>query len=508
MFRRILASVSDKNGLVDFLKPFVEQGATVISSGGTAGLLSKSGLKVTEVSDYTGFPECLGGRVKTLHPKVHMGLLFRPEFEEDTDTLAKFEVQPFDLVVVNLYPYAEAQKQGLDDKELIEYIDIGGPAMLRASAKNFENVCVVCDPADYQWIAEKNGELSLDDRRYLAAKVFRMTSTYDQMIAKDLYKNLESLNENSQPLMLNGTLVSSLRYGENPHQKAWWYALEDTGLHTAKILQGKALSFNNILDLQAACTTVRSFEKPTAVAVKHNNSCGVATDDHSVRAFQKALSADPVSVFGGIVAVNFPLTAEHLVHMKDIFLECIVVPEVMDDAAEELAKKKNLRVLVWPELKNYQSSVDIRSIDGGLLVQEVDSVADLSKEWQFLGEKPNVAMLADLEFAWKVCASLKSNAISVCKNGQSLGLGMGQVNRVDAVKHALQRAQEFHKGIDGLILASDAFFPFPDSIDIAAQNGVRWIVQPGGSIKDDEVIAAAKRHGINMVLTGKRHFRH
>lgn len=508
MFRRILASVSDKSGLVDFLKPFIEQGASVVSSGGTASLLAKSGLAVTEVSEYTGFPECLGGRVKTLHPKVHMGLLVRPEVEEDVDTLARFEVQPFDLVVVNLYPYAQAQADGLSDEELIEYIDIGGPAMLRASAKNFENVCVVCDPADYRWIADKNGELSLDDRRYLAAKVFRMTSTYDQMIAKDLYKNLESLTQSSQPLMLNGNLVSSLRYGENPHQKAWWYCLEEAGLHTAKVLQGKALSFNNILDLQAACSTVRLFQEPTAVAVKHNNSCGVAQDADTLVAFQKALSADPVSVFGGIVATNFPITAEHVLQMKDIFLECLIAPEVTEDAAGELAKKKNLRVLAWEDLAKSAANLDIRSVDGGLLVQEVDKVAENSSEWQFIGAAPTEAELLELQFAWKVCASLKSNAISVCKNRQSLGLGMGQVNRVDAVKHALERAQQFHPSAQGTILASDAFFPFPDSIDIAAQNGVRWIIQPGGSIKDDEVIAAAKRHNINMVITGKRHFRH
>lgn len=508
MFRRILASVSDKTGLVDFLKPFIEQGATVISSGGTASLLAQSGLAVTEVSDYTGFPECLGGRVKTLHPKVHMGLLVRPDIEDDMDTLTKFEVQPFDLVVVNLYPYAKAQAEGLSDDELIEYIDIGGPAMLRASAKNFENVCVVCDPADYRWVAEKNGELSVDDRRYLAAKVFRMTSTYDQMIAKDLYKNLESLSQNSQPLMLNGNIVSSLRYGENPHQKAWWYCLEDIGLHTAKVLQGKALSFNNILDLQSGCTTVRLFTEPTAVAVKHNNSCGVAQDSDSLRAFQKALNADPVSVFGGIVAANFAITADHVQQMKDIFLECLIAPEVTEDAIGELAKKKNMRVLVWPELAQYQANLDIRSVDGGLLVQEADKVAEMSSEWQFVGATPTTEELAELEFAWKVCASLKSNAISVCKNRQSVGLGMGQVNRVDAVKQALERAKNFHDGIQGTILASDAFFPFPDSIDIAAQSGVRWIIQPGGSIKDDEVIAAAQRSNINMVLTGKRHFRH
>lgn len=508
MFRRILASVSNKQGLVDFLKPFVEQGATVVSSGGTAELLSKAEIKVTEVSQYTGFPECLGGRVKTLHPKVHMGLLYRADNEQDVDTLNQYEVQPFDLVIVNLYPYAEARTQGLDDKELVEFIDIGGPAMLRASAKNYENVCVVCDPADYRWVAEKNGELSLDDRRYLAAKVFQMTSQYDQMIAKDLYTSLESLNEQSKPLMLHGSLVASLRYGENPHQKAWWYSLENQGLHQAKVLQGKALSFNNILDLQAACTAVRSFALPTAVAVKHNNSCGVASNESHLVALQKALSADPVSVFGGIVATNFALTQEHALAMKDIFLECVLAPEITEEAMVELGKRKNLRVLVWPELMSSASALDFRSVDGGVLVQQADSLLAHSGEWKFLGEQPTSAELQDLEFAWQVCATLKSNAISVCAHSQSIGLGMGQVNRIDAVKQALQRAKEFHGETQGWVLASDAFFPFPDSIDIAAQYGVRWIVQPGGSIKDDEVIAAAKKHNINMVFTGKRHFRH
>jgi phosphoribosylaminoimidazolecarboxamide formyltransferase / IMP cyclohydrolase len=507
MFRRILASVSDKSGLVDFLKPFVEQGATVISSGGTAGMLSKAGVEVTEVSQYTGFPECLGGRVKTLHPKVHMGLLCRADVDEDVDTLNKFDVQPFDLVVVNLYPYAEAQAKGLDQEELIEFIDIGGPAMLRAAAKNFQNVCVVCDPGDYGWILEKDGELSLDDRRYLAAKVFNLTSTYDQMIAKDLYKDLSSLDGKSSPLMLNGRLVSALRYGENPQQKGWWYSLEPKGLHSSKIMQGKPLSFNNILDLQAACSTVRSFPEPTAVAVKHNNPCGVASAEDSLVAFERAISADPISVFGGIIATNFELSVAHVAAMKELFLECLIVPSASEEALAELSKKKNLRVLIWPELMSFVSGLDVRTIDGGLLAQAVD-VIDSTQDWTYTGAVPSGAELAELRFAWSVCANLKSNAISVCKNNQSLGLGMGQVNRVDAVRQALQRAKQFHPSEQDLILASDAFFPFPDSIEIAAEYGVKWIVQPGGSIKDQEVVDAVKRHSMNMVMTGKRHFRH
>ncbi|MCB9072952.1 MAG: bifunctional phosphoribosylaminoimidazolecarboxamide formyltransferase/IMP cyclohydrolase [Bdellovibrionaceae bacterium] len=507
MFRRILASVSDKSGLVDFLKPFVEQGASVVSSGGTAQLLHGAGLNVTEVSQYTGFPECLGGRVKTLHPKVHMGLLCRADVEEDVETLNKFEVQPFDLVVVNLYPYAQARQKGLNQEELIEFIDIGGPSMLRAAAKNFQSVCVICDPGDYQWILEKNGELSLDDRRYLAAKVFNLTATYDQLIAKDLYENLNSLEQSSAPLMLNGRLVSALRYGENPQQKGWWYQLDTRGLHSAKILQGKPLSFNNLLDLQAACSTVRLFSEPTAVAVKHNNPCGVASSRDSKEAFLRALAADPVSVFGGIIATNFLLTEEHLEAIQDLFLECIIVPEASEEALAVLAKKKNLRVLVWPDLVTYEQQLELKTVDGGLLAQELDEM-ESSKTWTYTDRVPSADELSELEFAWRVCASLKSNAISVCHEKQTLGLGMGQVNRVDAVRQALQRAKTFHPQQNKLILASDAFFPFPDSIDIAAEYGVQWIIQPGGSVKDEDVIAAAKRHKINMVLTSRRHFRH
>ncbi len=508
MFQRILTSVSDKTGLVPFLSPFTENGAKVISSGGTAKTLREAGLTVTDVSDYTGFPECMDGRVKTLHPKVHMGLLYRPSLEDDLDLLTRYEVLPFDLVVVNLYPFEQAKKNGESGKELIEFIDVGGPSMLRAAAKNFENICVVCDPGDYAWIARKDGQLTFEDRKYLAAKVFQWTSTYDQMIAQNFYEEMGQDRETSAPFLIKGDIFSSLRYGENPHQSAKWYRSQDTGLHRATVMQGKALSYNNILDLQAACNTVRMFTEPTSVAIKHNNPCAVASDTDTDLALEKCLKADPISVFGAIVACNFSLTKQHAQQLNEIFLECVIAPEVSSEALEVFAEKKNLRVLAWKEMMSFSASHDIKGVDGGLLVQDTDCVSHDIAKWSFVGEKPSESMISDLIFAWKTCASLKSNAISVCQGGQTLGLGMGQVNRVDAVRQALGRAQAYHPSRKNLILASDAFFPFPDSVEIAAQNGVRWIVQPGGSIKDPEVIAKAQELGLQMVLTGQRHFRH
>lgn len=508
MFQRILVSVSDKTGLVDFIRPFADAGARIVSSGGTAKVLMGAGMTVTEVSDYTGFPECMDGRVKTLHPKVHMGLLYRPDNSEDLDLLSKHEVLPFDLVVANLYPYEAAKAKGETGDDLIEYIDIGGPSLLRAAAKNFKNVCVVCDPSDYQWVARKEESLSLDDRKYLAAKVFQMTSAYDQMIAKDFYQDQKSLTEKSAPFLLNAQHFSTLRYGENPQQKAWWYNSSQQGLHRAQILQGKPLSYNNILDLQAACTTVRLFNEPTAVAIKHNNPCGIASNENKSQALSLALKSDPVSVFGGIVAVNFKVDAAEAEMFSEIFLECIIAPEISQEALDVFAKKKNLRILQWPEMKDFKLDCDFRSIDGGVLMQDTDEVMEDITNWQFIGETPDSDVLKDLHFAWRACAALKSNAISVCKGRQTLGLGMGQVNRVDAVKQALQRSHDFHPQASNTILASDAFFPFPDSVEIAAKNGVKWLIQPGGSVKDEEVIAAAKKLQLNMVLTGRRHFRH
>lgn len=507
MFQKIFASVSDKTGLVDFLQPYADLGADIVSSGGTAKTLREAGIEVTDVSDYTGFPEVMGGRVKTLHPKVHMGLLYRPDEEEDLNLLAKHEVEAFDLVVANLYPFARAMDEGKHGDELIEYIDIGGPSLLRAAAKNHKNICVVCDPRDYPWIQRKEN-LSHDDRKYLAAKVFQKTSSYDQMICNHFFDQLEGSEERPKPFHLRTDLVMGLRYGENPQQKARWYKTQDQGLHKAEVLQGKALSFNNLLDLNAAVSTVREFQTPTAVSIKHNNPCGVASDADSLIALERSLKADPMSVFGGIVAVNYALEVAHAEKLVELFLECVIAPDISVAAQEVFASKKNLRVLKWPQINEYVGRHDVKSVDGGLLVQELDRVSVDMDGWKIIGPEPNERVMQDLIFSWKVCASLKSNAIAVCRDEQTLGLGMGQVNRVDAVKQSLQRAKEFHPQQTEYVLASDAFFPFPDSIEYAAKNNVRWVIQPGGSVKDEEVIAAAQSLGVTMVMTGKRHFRH
>lgn len=514
MFKNALVSVSDKTGLVEFLKPFVEKGLRVVSTGGTLKHLRENGIPAVEVSEQTGFPEVMDGRVKTLHPRIHMALLAREGNPEDAALLKKEGVEPFDLVVVNLYPFESASNKGLPDEELIEYIDIGGPSMLRSAAKSHDRIAVVCEPDDYEWISRKTaqGDLTLGDRRKLAARVYRHTSRYDDLIAKTFAP------EEDKPDTLVGRPVAELRYGENPHQKAWWYRSPETkgGLHEATILHGKPLSYNNILDIDAACGAVMEFREPAAVAVKHNNPCGVGTDPSASKAVSLAIQADPVSVFGGIIAVNRPIDLQAAEEMAKIFLECIVAPKFAPDALERLKKKKDLRLLEWPALhaQDCEGEEDLwggkqfRSVTGGFLVQTADRTSDWSSEWKIIGETPSEEVRRDLLLAWKVCARLKSNAIALASGGRTVGLGMGQVNRVDAVEHALARMTKHHPQTKDAVLASDAFFPFADSIELAANAGVRWVIQPGGSIRDEEVIAKAKERGVNMILTATRHFRH
>lgn len=506
MFKNALVSVSDKTGLVEFLKPHVANGLRVLSTGGTLKHLRENGIPAIEVSEQTGFPEVMDGRVKTLHPKVHMALLARLGNAGDAELLKKEGVEPFDLVVVNLYPFEAARTRNLKDQELIEFIDIGGPSMLRSAAKSHDRIAVLCDPQDYRWIAEKR-ELTLSDRRRLAAKVYAHTAKYDDLIAKTLAGEGEDT--------LVGREVAALRYGENPHQKALWYRKPEAkgGLHDAKILHGKPLSYNNILDLDAATGTLREFSEPAAVAVKHNNPCGVGTSETVVEAVRRAIQADPVSVFGGIIAVNRVIDLPAAEEMAKLFLECIVAPGFTDEARERLTKKKDLRLLEWSDFASAPVERQFKSVSGGFLVQEADRTSDWNDDWRVVGETPNASLKRDLLLAWKVGAWLKSNAISIAAEGRTLGLGMGQVNRVDAVEHAVARMRKHHGAeIDksGLVpvLASDAFFPFADSIDLLAKAGIRWVIQPGGSIRDEEVIARAKELGINMVLTGMRHFRH
>lgn len=505
MFKNALISCANKEGLVEFVKPLAAGGMRIVSTGGTAKTLREAGVEVHSVSDQTGFPEVMDGRVKTLHPNIHMALLARDHKPEDLETLKQNGLQPFDLVVGNLYAFEDALTRNLDDRELTEFIDIGGPSFLRASAKSYERITVVCDPADYQWISEKK-ELTLQDRRYLAAKLYSHTSSYDAMISHQLNSDFQQ-----EDIGFGGRRVSDLRYGENPHQKATWFRElgAEWGLHQAEILQGKALSYNNLLDLNAAAETLLSFgDRAACVSVKHLNPCGVAVADRIELAVKQSLSADPMSVFGGIIAINKSVNKASAEALVDLFLECIVATDFDSEALAVLQKKKNLRLLKWPQMMMGQPRRGVRSICGGFLVQSADQVKDWSDDWTVVGEAPDPAMKARIEFAWKVCAHLKSNAIAVTSGDHTTGLGMGQVNRVDAVAHALERSKKFHPEAKELILASDAFFPFPDSIEVAHQGGVKWIIQPGGSIKDDEVIAAAKRLGVNMVLTGQRHFQH
>jgi phosphoribosylaminoimidazolecarboxamide formyltransferase/IMP cyclohydrolase len=508
---RALVSTSDKNGLVEFLKPLVEQGLKIVSTGGTLSYLTENQIIAEEVTALTGFPEVLDGRVKTLHPNVHMGLLADRQNKQHLDQLNKFGVQAFDLVVGNLYPFENAaENKNASENELIENIDVGGPAFLRASAKNFRSVIVVCDPGDYDWLKEKilSDSVTLADRKKLAIKVFSLTSYYDALIvnrlADDSTNYLKYLNI---PLKKK----ADLRYGENPHQMASWFEnpLSTDSLSRADHLQGKELSYNNLLDLDAAFSLVQQFHEPACVVVKHNNPCGVACGDSIVQASHLAVQADPKSIFGGIVALNRTLDANCLNVFENIFLECIIAPSLSQDVKPIIQKKKNLRVLT---LKNFTNEKKFyKSVSGGCLIQTADIVD--TTNWKFFGKQPDETLLKSLRFAEVVAAALKSNAIAIVHKTQTVGLGMGQVNRVDAVTQAVERMHNFSKSsghfdYSRVVLASDAFFPFPDSIEVIAKSGIQWILQPGGSIQDEKVILAAKKYGINMVLTQQRHFRH
>lgn len=521
MFKNALVSVSNKKGLDSFLRTFSNGGLRIVSSGGTAKYLREKGFKVIKVSEQTLFPEVMNGRVKTLHPFIHIPLLQRTEVDEDQEILRKYDLQAFDLVVVNLYPFKQGLAKRLELEELIELIDIGGPTLLRAAAKNFKNVTVVCDPGDYSRIGKK-GKTNLRERQELAAKVFHHIQDYDRSIAdyltsishkspvagdRDEYR----VNNENSPFKVHGQLHKILRYGENPQQTARWYQYQSHGLHRAEIIQGKELSYNNLLDLESAIQSLKLFkDKPTVVSVKHNNPCGVGEGESIQEAIDFSLSADPVSVFGGIVAMNRGINSYCARQLIRIFLEAVVAPGIDNEASEILKEKKNLRVLIWKDLlkSGLYEEPQFRSLEGGFLTQTEDQVSDSVSGWETVSGELDKQDKKGLSFAWRVCASLKSNAIAVTSTNRSLGLGMGQVNRVDAVKQAFERVSQFHPHEKPFYLASDAFFPFPDSVELAARNGVKAIVQPGGSVKDDEVIAKARELCISMAFTGQRHFRH
>jgi phosphoribosylaminoimidazolecarboxamide formyltransferase/IMP cyclohydrolase len=516
MFKRILVSVSDKSGLVEFINSVCDKNSEIVSTGGTSRFLKDSNLKVTEVADVTGFPEMLDGRVRTLHPKIHMALLARSFVADDFKTLKEYDVEPFDLVIVNLYPFEEAYKKGYKGKELIEKIDVGGPSMLRAAAKSFERLTVVCDPSDYALVSEKVKSKNNDEgfRQKLAAKVFNHCAYYDSLVAQAL--NEQGLDPESwcdageMTFALKKKAV--LRYGENPHQRAVWYESSRVGclsLNDSQILQGKELSYNNIVDLEAAVGAVADFSEAACVIVKHATPCGVALGSSAAEAYKKAFNADSISAFGGIVAVNRPIDEELARALIGPFLECVIAPRV-DLAAQEILKaKKNLRILTLAFTTTRTPTFDFKSLRGGVLIQDSDSLCEWSDKFKVIassGSELTASIKDDLKFALSVVRHVKSNAIVVAKSLQTLGICGGQTNRIDSTKMALDRARA--KNQTELVLGSDAFFPFRDSIDLAASYGVKWIIQPGGSLRDPEVEAAALEHGIGMVITGMRQFKH
>ncbi len=507
---KAILSVHDKTGLVDFAHGLHALGWTLIASGGTAKTLRDQHIPVTEVAAYTGSPEILGGRVKTLHPAIHGGLLARAT-DADHDELLQRGWDYIDLVAVNLYPFEQTiTKPDVTFDEAIENIDIGGVTLIRAAAKNHQRVTLICDPSDYaRVLAElRTGSVSAVTRRQLAIKGFALTSQYDSAIAAYLAPD--------QPLRFNAYPVQSLRYGENPHQSATLYSFDPNGGPLGgRVLQGKELSYNNLLDLDAAWKAAVSFNRPTIVIVKHLSPCGIASADQLVDAFKAALASDPISAFGGVIASNRPFDATTAEALGDLFVECIAAPDFADAARTILAKRKNCRLVAMPDLK-IDPTYELRSINRGLLKQDVDlgdpalppsaTGGEIERGWKVVSKRqPTKAEWEALRFAWKACQHVKSNAIVFARGEATIGIGGGQPNRVDCVRIAAERAGEKSKGA---VMASDAFFPFPDSVEVAAQAGIIAIVQPGGSVRDAESIAIADANNIAMVTTGVRHFRH
>ncbi len=521
--QRALISVSDKSGVLELAQRLTASGVELLSTGGTAKALRSAGLRVTEVAEYTGFPEIMDGRVKTLHPRIHAGLLARPG--TDDKVLAEHDIQPIGLLVVNLYPFVQTIAREDCTRELaVENIDIGGPAMLRAAAKNHAGMAVLVNPEDYaQAIAQIEATGSVDEptRRALACKAFAHTAQYDQAITEYLSAQETGHTQTAFPASLSLQLArhSELRYGENPHQQAAFYTRTDarSGSGEASVanaiqLQGKALSFNNLGDADAALECVKSFAAPACVIVKHANPCGVATDANITDAYERAYLGDPKSAFGGIIALNRPLDATLAQRILERqFVEVIMAPQVQVEAREVLAGKPNVRVLqtgTWDHTKR-EPALEYRSVRGGVLVQDTDTRMFTADEFKCVTKRrPDAQELKDLLFAWQVVKYVKSNAIVYARDGMSIGIGAGQMSRVYSARIAVIKAEEEGLSVQGAAMASDAFFPFRDTIDDAAANGIRAIVHPGGSIRDEQVIEAANEHGIAMVHTGVRHFRH
>ncbi len=517
MIGRALISVYDKTGLVEFARALQGMGVEILSTGGTARALSQAGIVVKQVSEETGFPEILDGRVKTLHPVIHGGLLARRDAPAHMRQIAEAGIRPIDMVVVNLYPFrAVASKEGVALEEVIENIDIGGPSMLRSAAKNHSGVIVVCDPTDYRVVLEylsRTGDIPQELRLKLAVKVFSHTAHYDALIGTYLGR-LAGMGPLDFPdeLTLPFEKAQSMRYGENPHQRAAFYRevfAKGPSISSARQLHGKELSFNNINDANAALELVREFDEPAAVAVKHANPCGVGAGLTVAEAFTRAYDADPVSIFGGIVAFNRVVDAATAKLLSPVFLEVVIAPGYDESAAETLFRKRDIRILAAGDLEKgagCAGAYDLKKVRGGLLIQESDCARDDPGKWVCVTSRnPTSTERADLAFAWKVCKYVKSNAIVLAKRLQTVGVGAGQMSRIGAAQIAISAAGDRARGA---VMASDAFFPFSDVVEAAAGAGVTAIVQPGGSVRDAESIAAADRAGITMLFTGMRHFRH
>ena len=510
--QRALISVSDKTGIIELAQSLASKNIEILSTGGTAKLLADNSIPVIEVSDYTGFPEMMAGRVKTLNPKIHGGILARRGLDEGV--MADNDINPIDLVVVNLYPFqATIANPDCTLEDAIENIDIGGPAMLRSSAKNHASVTVVVDAQDYQMVIDEintNGDTTLETRTKLALKTFEHTAAYDGAIANYLGKGEDGFS-NTMNLQFNK--VQSMRYGENPHQNAAFYVesnITESCVASSAQFQGKEMSFNNMADANAALECVRSFDAPCCVIVKHANPCGVAVRDNIHNAYLDAFKTDPTSAFGGIIAFNRPLdkdTAQDIIDKQ--FVEVIIAPSVDDDAKEVLLAKQNVRALECGDLSTAQPSLDFKRVTGGLLVQDKDLGVITEDDIKCVSKiQPTADQIKDLLFAWKVAKTVKSNAIVYVKNEMTIGVGAGQMSRVYSAKIAGIKAADEGLVVEGSVMASDAFFPFRDGIDAAAEAGIKAIIQPGGSMRDNEVIEAANEHGIAMVLTGMRHFKH
>lgn len=517
---RALISVSDKTGIVELAKELVSLGVEIISTGGTYNKLKEEGIKAIEISELTGFPECLDGRVKTLHPVVHAGLLAMRSKPEHMKQLEELNIETIDMVIVNLYPFkATILKDGVTRAEAVENIDIGGPTMLRSAAKNYQDVAVVVDPRDYEKVLselKEKKEVSLDTKFYLMQRVFMHTSNYDTMIADYLKKQR---NDESFPETLTMTFekVQDMRYGENPHQAAAFYreiGKKKGSIVDAVQLNGKELSFNNINDTNGALELLKEYTEPTVVACKHGNPCGVGSADTIMEAWTKAYNADKTSIFGGIVVINREVTKELAEEMKKIFLEVIVAPSYEAEALEVLQTKKNVRVLKLEDISVPQpaSAYDLKKVNGGLIVQTIDSVLLNSDNDLKVVTKsaPSKEQMEDLIFAWKMVKFVKSNGIALAKNKQSIGIGPGQVNRVWAAQQSIEHAAELidENATKGAVLASDAFFPFDDCVEAAHKAGITAIIQPGGSVRDEDSIKKCDEYGIAMVFTGMRHFKH